>query len=269
MAFPTSPSSGDTYTYNGVVYTWNGYSWRYSEPNLDGRASNIKSFTPPILAPVTSKTQAGEGGYEFTGAFADRMIGDGTVQYTSAQAVGNTWRRFGLTSAANAALDNEYWGESSPKYDKNRGLFGGLHMPSAVAEMYAWDDTALSAAVTTGDLQYTEAVGSLDFTQCRVGDLLRVRFDFNVTPQQANTTLEVCLIWATRNENDEVTFTFPLTAQPIFFGTGTVGRTMLNRVELSAYFASDEDINARALPAIKADNEILIAPLTMLTSITR
>ena len=109
----------------------------------------------------------------------------------------------------------------------------------------------------------------LPFTQCRVGDLLRVRFDFNVTPQQANTTLEVCLIWATRNENDEVTFTFPLTAQPIFFGTGTVGRTMLNRVELSAYFASDEDINARALPAIKADNEILIAPLTMLTSITR
>ena len=44
---------------------------------------------------------------------------------------------------------------------------------------------------------------------------------------------------------------------------------MLNRVELSAYFASDEDVNARALPAIKADNEILIAPLTMLTSITR
>jgi hypothetical protein len=40
-------------------------------------------------------------------------------------------------------------------------------------------------------------------------------------------------------------------------------------VEMSAYFASQEDVNARALPAIRADNEILIQPLTTLCTIVR
>ena len=62
-------------------------------------------------------------------------------------------------------------------------------------------------------------------------------------PQVANTTLEVGLIWSTRDENDNVTFTFPLTTQPIFFGTGTQGQPYLNRVEMTAYFASEEDLN--------------------------
>ena len=165
--------------------------------------------------------------------------------------------------------DVEYWGETDPAFDQTKGLFGGLHMPEGVTSLFDFDDTSLEAAQTTGNLLYTQAAGSYDFRECRVGDLAKVRFSFNVTAQQANTTLEVGLIWATRDENDQVTFTFPLLTQPIFFGTGTVGRSFLNRVEMSAYFASSEDLNARVLPAVRADNEILVMPLSTLCTIVR
>lgn len=224
---------------------------------------------------VTLKREAGAGGYEFTGGFSDRTSGStgnlisDNFQYTGALATSGTWKRFGFSSAQQAINDVEYWGETTEGFDQTKGLFGGLHMPAGVGDLFNFDDTSLEAAVTTGDLQYTQATGSYDFTQCKVGDLAKIRFSFNVTPQQANTTLEVGLIWATRNANDEVTFTFPLLTQPIFYGTGTVGKSFLNRVEMSAYFASDEDVNARALPAIRADNEVLIQPLTTLCSIIR
>ncbi len=227
------------------------------------------------LAVVTSKTTPGSSGYEFTGAFVDRTTGStgnlisNNFQYTAGLASSGTWKRFGFSSAQQAINDNQYWGETTPGFDQSRGLFGGLHMPDGVSTLFDFDDTALEAAVSTGDLQYTQAVGSYNFKECKVGDLAKVRFSFNVTPQQANTTLEVGLIWATRNANDEVTFTFPLLTQPIFYGTGTVGKSFLNRVEMSAYFASSEDVNARALPAIRADNEVLIQPLTTLCSIIR
>ena len=142
-------------------------------------------------------------------------------------------------------------------------------MPKGVDTLFDFDDTSFSSASTTGDLQYSAANGSYDFRDCQVGDLALVRFSFNCVPQVANTTLEVGLIWATRDANDAVTFSFTLTTNPIFYGTGTQGQAYLNRVEMSAYFASQEDVNARALPAIRADNEILIQPLTTLCTIVR
>ena len=96
------------------------------------------------------------------------------------------------------------------------------------------------------------------------------RFDFEAIPQVANTTLEVGLTFATRDpETLAVTFEFPLTTTPIFYGTGTVGNTFLNRPFISAYFASDEDRFALALPAIKCDNQIIIRPQSMLTTVIR
>ena len=77
------------------------------------------------------------------------------------------------------------------------------------------------------------------------------------------------LIWSTRDANDNVTFTFPLTTQPIYYGVGSVGVERLNRVTMSAYFASPEDVNARALPAIRADNQIIIQPLSTLAIVYR
>ena len=215
-------------------------------------------------------------GYEFTGGFADRVNGQSgandlgsNVQYTQTQADGGVWRRFGFDTARQVANDIEYWGETDPAFDQTKGLFGGLYMPEGINNLIDFSDTSLSAAVTTGDLQYTAANGSFDMSQCAVGDRIQVRFSFNVVPQIANSTLEVGLIWATRDSNNNVTYTFPLTTQPIFYGTGTQGQAYLNRVEMSAYIASTEDVNARALPAIRCDNSILIQPLTTLITVIR
>ena len=232
------------------------------------------AVTQEVLDNAVAKAQ---GGYELTGAFADRLSGStasndlGTyVAYTSEMADEQRWLRFGFSSAANAANDNQYWGETNPDYDRSKGLFGGLNMPAGVERMFDFDFNAASfSPASDGSLKYTAADGSIDFTDCLVGDLALVRFDFNVIPQVANTTLEVAMIWQTRNANDEATFTFPLTGEPLFYGTGTVGRTFLNRPLLSAYFASAEDVNARVLLAVRADNPIQVAPLSTLVTILR
>jgi hypothetical protein len=196
------------------------------------------------------------------------------VQYTAAQAADNVWRRFGFSTASQVANDVPYWTDPAPAPAAGVGLFGGSYMPAGVTRLFDFDfddsaTTGYSNAVQTGSFQYTAAEGSLDFTQCRAGDLALVRFDFNVIPQVANTTVEVALIWQTRDSSDNPTFTFALTGEPLFFGTGTVGKTYLNRPILSAYFASNEDVNARALLAIRADQQVQVAPLTTLVTIVR
>ena len=252
--------SHDTFDFGAYS---NGY-WGYLQKDVRERIQHM-----------SDQADGGHKGYEFTGGFADRTTGTtgsslgSNVQYTQAMVDANQWYRFGFSASNQATNDVEYWGETDPNYDATKGLFGGLHMPDGVTDLFNFTDTSNSAAVTTGDTPYTAANGSYDFTQCKVGDFANIRFSFNAVPQVANTTLEVGLIWSTRDENDNVTFTFPLTTQPIFFGTGTQGQPYLNRVEMTAYFASEEDLNARALPAIRANNEILIQPLTTLCTILR
>lgn len=216
------------------------------------------------------------GGIEFTGGFEERTTGSSgandlgsNVQYTTEQAASKTWKRFGFSRARQIANDVEYWGETDPNFDQSLGLFGGLYMPPNFTQLIDYEDTSNQAAVTTGDLKYTEAAGSYDVSGCQKGDTVNVRFSFNAVPQVANTILEVGLIWSTRDENDNVTLTFPLASQPIFYSTGSQSTAYLNRVELSAYIASDEDRNARALPAIRCNNEILIQPLSTLITVVR
>lgn len=239
--------------------------------NEDGQEKVVLTLTSTDVTVAVTDT-----GYEFSGGFADRAVGQAgandlgsNVQYTQAMAADNQWLRFGFSSAAQATNDIEYWGETNPNFDQTKGLFGGLHMPAGITDLFDFDDTSLSAEVTGGSLNYTAANGSYDLTQCNVGDLVKIRFSFNAIPQVANSTLEVGLIFATRDENDAVTFTFPLTTQPVYYGTGTQGDVYLNRVEMSAYLASNEDVNARLLPAVRCDNEILIQPLSTLISIIR
>ena len=228
-------------------------------------------------AEVEARVERADGGYEFTGGFQDRLTGQsgandlGTfVGYTSEMAAEDRWLRFGFSTAANTANDNQYWGETDPSYDSSKGLFGGLHMPAGVTNLFDFGfNTASYSDASDGSLKYTAAQGSIDFRECRVGDLALVRFDFNVIPQVANTTIEVAMIWQTRDSNDDPTFAFALTGEPLFYGTGTVGRVFLNRPLLSAYFASAEDVNARALLAIRADNPVQVAPLTTLVTIVR
>lgn len=225
---------------------------------------------------VSASHTLSDSGYEFTGGFADRTTGQSgandlgsNVQYTQEQANANVWRRFGFSRARQVANDLQYWGETDSNFNQSKGLFGGLYMPHGVESLIDFEDTSHGAQVTSGDLQYTQADGSYDMRECKVGDRIQVRFSFNVVPQIANSTLEMGLIWATRDSDDNVTFTFPLTTQPVFFGTGTQGKAYLNRVEVSAYLASSEDVNARALPAIRCDNSILIQPLTTLITVIR
>lgn len=223
------------------------------------------------------------GGYEFTGGFTNRTTGQsgandlGTnTQYTTAMASDQSWYRFGLDTTRQVANDVAYFPTSEfDSFDQTKGLFGGAHMPEGITDLidYSFDDSgdsgSYSDAVSTGSLKYNAATGSYDLTQCKVGDLVKVRFSFNAVPQVANSTLEVGLIFMTRDGNDAPTFTFALTTQPVFYGTGSQGVAYLNRVEMSAYIASDEDLNARILPAIRCNNEILIQPLSTLISIIR
>ena len=218
-----------------------------------------------------------EGGYEFTAGFTDRTTGQAGVSaegsnvfYTQTMVDNDRWMRFGFDTTQQAANDIPYWTDPTPQPATGVGVFGGSYMPGGVTRLFSFDDnTAYNAADEAGDFQYTAAGGSLDFTQCKVGDLLLARFDFNVVPQVANTTLEIALIWANRDASDNITGTFALTGDPVFYGQGSVGRTFLNRPILSAYFASQEDVNARALFAIRADNIVQIQPLTTLINIVR
>lgn len=229
---------------------------------------------------IVSATYTADGGYEFTGGFADRKDGQAgatdlgtSVEYTARNVADGVWLRFGFAASANAARDVAYWSDPTPSSTTDVGLFGGAYMPGNVSSLIDFDYFDGSSYSEVGTLAtgavVTDASGSFDFTDCEPGDLALVRFDFNAIPQTANTTLEVALIWATRDADDNTTFSFVLPTQPIFFGTGTVGNTYLNRPIISAYFASNEDVNARALLAVKADQPILIQPLTTLVTIVR
>ncbi len=226
-----------------------------------------------------------KGGYELTGGFSARVNAQGQagandfgtfVGYTQTMVDAEQWLRFGFNSTSQAANDFAYWTDPDPNevpgFDQTKGLFGGMHMAEGVDTAFDFDfneSPGYSAGVLGQSLNYTAATGSFDFTGAQVGDLALIRFDFNVIPQVANTTIEVGMIWQTRLADGTPTFAFPLTGTPVFYGTGTVGKTFLNRPILSAYFASNEDVNARALLAVKADNPIQIAPLTTLATLQR
>ena len=226
-----------------------------------------------------ANSEQSDGGYEFTAGFSDRTTGaagasevGSNVLYTQGMVNSDQWLRFGFDAAQQNTNDLAYWTEPAPAPTAGVGLFGGSYMPAGVTSMFDFGFSASTfsdAGSTSEGESYTQANGSFDFSQCEAGDLALIRFDFNVLPQVANTTLEVALIWQTRLSDGTPTFSFALTGDPMFYGTGTVGRTFLARPMISAYFASQEDVNARALLAIRADNPVQIQPLTTLTTIQR
>ena len=111
----------------------------------------------------------------------------------------------------------------------------------------------------------TSRTGTLRFDELDTGTTNLLRFDMNITPQIANTTIEVGLWFEPRSELDgTIEGAFPLPGNPLFFGTGTVGNTYLSRPTTTMYIASDSDRFAYALPVIKSDNPITIEPLSML-----
>ena len=213
-------------------------------------------------------------GYEFTAGFEERTTGQAGVsdsgsnyQYTQDMADSGIWKRFGFSPSLQAANDVPYWSDPAPREASGVGLFGGSYMPKGVTKLFDFglgESGFTPSGITDEGQIYTAASGSFYFKQVSPGSFAQVRFDFNIVPQISNTTVEVALIWQTRDANDTPTYTFALAGQPLYFGLNSVGSTYLSRPVLTAYFASQEDVNARALLAIRSNNLVQIQPLTTL-----
>lgn len=259
---------------------------RYLSTQVGGvRTKGLQSLpalnkTPVVVSP-DGDLQLGRqmrSGYGFTGGFTDRTTGQagasdiGTdVSYTQDMVDNDRFMRFGFDGTRQEEVDVPYWTEPTPAPADGIELFGGSYMPDGVYNLfdYGVNNATFNAAVESGSFQYTAATGSYNFSDCEPGDLLLCRFDFNLRAQIANTTVETGLIWQTRLSDGTPTFTFHLAGPSIFLGTGTVGRTYLQRPLITAYFASTEDVNAMALPCIRSDNPVLVQPLTTLVTIVR
>ena len=213
------------------------------------------------------------GGIEFTGGFAGKPL---TNNYAWQPGVGieidtndvatQRYKTFSLDRSVHLSTDVPYWTVPTPADHTDKGVFGGSYLPEDVPTVF---DYVSVDNDTYEDDSNVVTTGGLDMSNYKVGDTIRVRFDFNAIVKMNNTIIEPAIWYKNRNESDEITFTFPLTAQPIYYGTGTVGKTFLNRVEMSIYIASDEDINALAYFAIKSTQIITIQPLSTLVTLIR
>jgi len=260
-------------TDSASLLTLTGESDNGQYANLDNYLHFAIRAAGPRYQGEPESSLSSRGGYEFTGAFSDRVGANefGTlVAYTQDMVDNNRWMRFGFSDAARIANDVPYFPVGNG-HDETKGLFGGKFMPDGVTDLFdfGYSSAPYSNAVETGDFQYTAANGSFDLSGCVPGDFIMIRFDFNIVPQIANTTIEVALIWQTFDSAGNAADIFPLTTQPIFYGQGTVGKTYLNRPLVTAYLASQEDVQARALLAVRSDNPVQIAPLTTLCTINR
>ena len=278
-AFFNNNGSVDLYHDNVKRFETTGYGVTITGISSARNVSIANTFTYPeyITGGMVPKAIKSQGGYDRTSAFDEYQTGTEAsqdpadyIEYTQELANSGTWKRFGITTAGNEARDGNWWGETNPNYDQDKGLFGGLTAPAGVDHFFDFsENTSFNNAQTTGSLKYTQALGSFSLKECQVGDLVLARFDLNIMPMVTNTTVEVALIYANRDANDNVTFTFPLTITPFTYGNGTVGRGYLLRPTITAYMANDQDVNSRSLLAIKADNPILVNPIGVLFTIQR
>ena len=248
--------------------------------NNDADIEIVVSDTDNAVDIVVSQSQVvssySNSGYSHTGAFADKPVSNqyvwqtgAGINYTQGDVDNGTYKVLSLSKEAHDAVDNPYWSTPTPTGNTGIGLFQGANLPDGVSSLLDYDfnyDTSYPSSSGTG---FEGSTGRIKLNDCVYGDQLRVRFDFNVIPQIANTTIEPALWYSNRDDRDDITFTFPLTTSPVFYGTGSVGNTFLNRVEISAWITSNEDVNALTLPAIKADNPVIIQPLGLLVTILR
>ena len=248
---------------------------------LSGVYGSYQAIEMPVSVLKTiseefERTKGGESGYSHTGAFTGKPLTNNYVwepgvgvNYTTQDVLDEVYKVFSLDRDVHLAVDQPYWTDPVPGDPTDIGLFAGQNLPTGVTSLFDFAynfDTQYPGSTGTG---FEGSIGRIKLNECVPGDQLRVRFDFNVIPQIANTTIEPALWYSNRDENDNITFTFPLTSSPVFYGTGTVGKTYLNRIEISAWITSTEDVNALTLPAIKSDNPVIIQPLGLLVTIVR
>lgn len=258
----------------GVVGPSGVYSIEFHE---DEHYMHVKKSSKGVETHQTLATaQSAESGYSHTGAFAGKPLSNNYVwesgvgiNYTQDDVDNQIYKVFSFDKDVHLSVDNPYWSTPTPSGITGIGLFQGANLPSGVTTLidYEFDyDATYPSSSGTG---FEGSIGRIRLNDLQYGDQLRVRFDYNVIPQIANTTIEPALWYSNRDSNDNITYTFPLTTSPQFYGGGTVGETFLNRVEISAWITSDEDLNALTLPAIKADNPVIVQPLGVLVTILR
>ena len=205
-----------------------------------------------------------KGGFTFTSGFDKRVAGDNTepIRVTSDQV--NKWVPLDLNANTQSVLDEPWWPGAAPS--NGIDLFGGSALPHGVSRMLDFTQTwSTDSYSDVSDLLGDSRTGTLRFDELDTGTTNLLRFDMNITPQIANTTVEVGLWFQPRSSLDGlIEGAFPLPGNPLFFGTGTVGNTYLSRPTTTMYIASDADRFAYALPVIKSDNPIIIEPLSML-----
>jgi hypothetical protein len=228
------------------------------------QSNQIKSITNETTDLGAAGSTLANAGYSRTTAFVDT-----SVSYTQANVDAELFKVFSLNETKHLANDNPYWSIPAPSGQTGIGLFQGANLPEGVSSLVDYNYVYNDNYDPSGSTGFEGTTGRLKLNDCQYGDLLKVRFDFNIIPQIANTTVEPALWYSNRNDSDDITFTFPLTASPIFYGTGTVGNTYLNRVEISAWITSNEDVNALTLPAMKSDNPVIIEPIGLLITIIR
>lgn len=258
---------------NGDLAVQKLYNNPSSLVNLVSTSATINQTVSTSGAISSGALTTVESGIEFTGGFAGKPTSasyvweEGTGISIGTSAVANQiFQTFSFDRDVHLSVDTPYWTDPTPADHTDKGVFGGSYLPADVPT--AFDYVSVDSD-TYEDGSNIVTTGRIDMSNFKVGDTIRVRFDYNAIPQIANTTIEPAIWYKNRDANDDVTFTFPLTSNPVFYGTGTVGKSYLNRSEISVYVASQEDINALAYLAIKSDNLITIQPLSVLLTVIR
>ena len=79
--FPNSPNTNDTYTANGVTFTWNGTKWLRTSPSVGAQGSTGPTGAQGASGPTGAQGATGSGGS--TGAQgAEGNFGGATFYYT-------------------------------------------------------------------------------------------------------------------------------------------------------------------------------------------
>ena len=205
-----------------------------------------------------------KGGFTFTSGFDKRISGDNTEPIRITSEHTNKWVPLDLNAATQEIVDAPWWPGAAPS--NGIDLFGGSALPHGVSRMLDFNATWPTTEYNdVSDLLGDTRTGTLRFDELDTGTTNLLRFDMNITPQIANTTVEVGLWFENRSTLDgDAEYAFPLPGNPLFFGTGTVGNTFLCRPIGTMYIASVADQFAYALPVVKSDNPITIEPLSML-----
>lgn len=231
----------------------------------DSTTGSTRKATIDTVATISGT----KGGFTFSGGFANRNYDpptDRRIVIDSGDV--NKWIPLDLSEDAQEATDSPWWPGAAPSNGVD--LFGGTALPHGVTRMLDFGQQWNVDMVYENGVSYGSQtrVGTLKFDQLDTGTTNLIRIDMNITPMIANTTVEVGLWFQPRKEeNGEIINdggAFPLPGSPLFFGTGTVGRTFLSRPTSTMYIASSSDQLAFALPAIKSDNPIIIEPLSIL-----